>query len=70
MVEAKSAVVTGGAQGIGLAIGRRLAQHGATSCSSTSTRAEAAAKELSNEMSTTVVGLGCDVTDEDAYLPR
>lgn len=68
LVAGKSAVVTGGAQGIGLAIGRCLARHGANVVlvDVDPARAEAAAKELSAEVATTVVGRGCDVTDEDA----
>lgn len=67
LVGGKSAVVTGGAQGIGLAIGRRLAQHGAgvVLVDVDPARAEAAAKQLAAETDATVVGLGCDVTAED-----
>ncbi|MFD6894697.1 3-oxoacyl-ACP reductase FabG [Rhodococcus sp. NPDC060086] len=68
LVEGKSSVVTGGAQGIGLAIGRRLAQNGArvVLVDVDQARAEAAAKELSGETGAKVIGLGCDVTSEDA----
>lgn len=67
LVGGKSAVVTGGAQGIGLAIGRRLAQHGAgvVLVDVDPARAEAAAEQLSAETGATVVGFGCDVTAED-----
>ncbi|WP_235214904.1 3-oxoacyl-ACP reductase FabG [Rhodococcus opacus] len=68
MVEGKAAVVTGGGQGIGLAIRRLLAQHGANVVlvDVDPARAEATAEELSAEVSTTVVGRGCEVTDEEA----
>ncbi|MDH6282666.1 3-oxoacyl-ACP reductase FabG [Prescottella agglutinans] len=68
LVAGKTAVVTGGAQGIGLSIGRLLARQGSNVVlvDVDPARADAAAKELSAEVSTTVVGRGCDVTDEDA----
>ena len=68
LVEGKCSVVTGGAQGIGLAIGRRLAQNGArvVLVDVDPARAEAAATQLSGETGAEVLGLGCDVTSEDA----
>ena len=68
LVEGKCSVVTGGAQGIGLAIGRRLAQNGArvVLVDIDPARAEAAATQLSGETGAEVLGLGCDVTSEDA----
>ena len=68
LVEGKCSVVTGGAQGIGLAIGRRLAQNGArvVLVDIDPARAEAAATQLSGETGAEVLGLGCDVTSESA----
>ncbi len=68
LVEGKTAVVTGGAQGIGYSIGRLLAQQGSNVVlvDVDPDRADAAARELSAEVSTNVVGRGCDVVDEDA----
>lgn len=63
LVRGRAAVVTGAAQGIGLAIATTLHEHGASVvlADRDSDRAEQAAKELGSER---VLALGCDVTDE------
>ena len=68
LMHGKSAVVTGGAQGIGLAIGKALARQGANVAlvDVDPRRAAEAAEKLSTDVSSRVVGLGCDVTDEEA----
>ena len=62
LLEGRSAIVTGAGQGIGLAIARTLAEHGArvTVADIDHARAEAAAKEIGDAAR----GVGCDVTDE------
>lgn len=63
LVEGRSAIVTGAARGIGLAIAKTLHEHGASVVlvDLDADRAEEAAKELGGER---VIALGCDVTDE------
>lgn len=65
LVRDRVAVVTGAAQGIGLAIATTLHEHGASVvlADRDADRAEQAAKELGGER---VLALGCDVTDEAA----
>lgn len=65
LVRDRAAVVTGAAQGIGLAIATMLHEHGASVviADRDADRAEQAAKELGGER---VLALGCDVTDEAA----
>lgn len=65
LLAGRAAVVTGAAQGIGLAIATTLHEQGASVvlADRDSERAEQAAKELGGER---VLALGCDVTDEAA----
>lgn len=60
------AIVTGGAKGIGLAIARRLAEHGAhlVIASRDAGRLESSAKTLQKELGRPVRWLRCDVTNE------
>lgn len=65
MLEGKSAVVTGGSQGIGAAIARALAEAGATVVVSarSESRLDAVANELT-EAGHSAWAIRCDVTDE------
>lgn len=67
MIDAKTgrtAVVTGGGRGIGLAIGRRFAQNGdAVVLLDLDPGVAEAAKKIAEETGVTVKGLTCDVTD-------
>lgn len=65
LVNGRSAIVTGAAQGIGLAIARTLHEHGAyvTLVDLDRDKAGQTAKDLGGER---LLALGCDVTDEDA----
>lgn len=64
-LEGRSAVVTGGAQGLGKAIARRLAEAGAAVLIGDlkAEQAEAAAVDLSARYGTKVIATGLDVTD-------
>ena len=61
------AVVTGGAQGIGEAIARRLAQEGlgVAVLDVNDVAAKETAERIAGETGSTVVGLGCDVRDRE-----
>lgn len=65
LLEGKAAIVTGGAQGIGLSIARVFAEHGArlVVADVNAEAAEAAAEELAAS-GTEAVPVRCDVTDE------
>lgn len=65
LLAGRAAVVTGAAQGIGLAIARTLHEHGAgvALVDLDAGKAERAAEQLGDER---LLGLGCDVTDEEA----
>ncbi|MEV7431873.1 3-oxoacyl-ACP reductase FabG [Nocardioides sp. NPDC092400] len=62
LLEGRRAIVTGAAQGIGLAIGAALADHGArvVLADLDGNRAEASAEAIGRG----AIGVGCDVTDE------
>jgi 3-oxoacyl-[acyl-carrier protein] reductase len=64
LVSDRTAIVTGGGQGIGLAIAETLVAHGArvTLADLDGARAEAAAAALGDQAR----GVACDVTDEDS----
>ncbi|CCW13702.1 3-oxoacyl-[acyl-carrier protein] reductase [Rhodococcus aetherivorans] len=64
LVEGKAAIVTGGAQGIGLEIAKLFFEHGASVAivDLDEERAQAAAHDLSSIGR--AIGLGCNVTDE------
>jgi 3-oxoacyl-[acyl-carrier protein] reductase len=60
MLTGRTAVITGGAQGIGLAIARRFADHGARIV--IGDLDEAKAKEVAASFDTDAIGIGCDVS--------
>ncbi len=61
----RTAVVTGGARGLGLAMARALARHGAQlALLDVLADVAASARALSEETGTRAIGLHCDVTDE------
>ncbi len=64
----RPAVVTGGAQGLGLAIARRLAEAGASVAIAdvNVAAAEATAAEIAADFDVTALGLAMDVTDEQS----
>ncbi len=68
LLAGKVAVVTGGAQGIGLAVARAYVAHGASVAviDVAAEKAEAAAQELDREAPGRAVAIGLDVTDEAA----
>ena len=68
LLDAKVAVVTGGAQGIGAAVARRFAEQGATVLVAdiNGDAAQATAAELALATGATVVGSALDVTDQTA----
>lgn len=68
LVAGKTAVVTGGAQGIGRAIASALASQGArvVLVDVDAARAQSAAAELASDLSAEIVGRECDVTNEAA----
>jgi 3-oxoacyl-[acyl-carrier protein] reductase len=59
MLTGRTAVITGGAQGIGLAIARRFAVHGARIV--IGDLDETKAKEAAASLSADAIGVGCDV---------
>ncbi|KUN57456.1 beta-ketoacyl-ACP reductase [Streptomyces canus] len=66
LVAGRSAIVTGAGQGIGLEIARLLHEHGArvTLADVDAERAAKAAAQIAGGDADSVLGLGCDVTDE------
>lgn len=62
MLTGHTAVITGGAQGIGLAIARRFADNGARIV--IGDLDESKAKEAAAELNTDAIGVGCDVASE------
>ncbi|NKQ54209.1 3-oxoacyl-ACP reductase FabG [Amycolatopsis sp. K13G38] len=68
LVEGRMALVTGAAQGIGLAVARTLHQHGAAVAVADldGERAAKAAAELATDGGPAVLPVACDVTDEQS----
>lgn len=64
LLDGQTSLITGGAQGIGLAIGQVFAEHGANVViiDTDETRAQQAAQLLTAP----AIGIGCDVTDYEA----
>jgi 3-oxoacyl-[acyl-carrier protein] reductase len=62
MLTGRTAVITGGAQGIGLAIARRFAENGARIV--IGDLGEGKAKEAAAELNTDAIGVGCNVASE------
>ena len=62
MLIGRTAVITGGAQGIGLAIAQRFAEHGARIV--IGDLDEAKAKEAAASLSADAIGVGCDVAQD------
>ncbi len=64
LLDGQTSLITGGAQGIGLAIGQVFAEHGANVVivDTDETRAQQAAQSLT----TPAIGIGCNVTDYEA----
>ena len=67
-LNARHAIVTGGGRGIGAAVSEALAARGArlTLLGRTQSTLDAAAERLRTERGAEVVGIACDVTDEEA----
>lgn len=65
MVQGQTAIVTGGAQGIGRAIAEELAAHGANVVIADIQNAESAAEELAEDMEGTAQGIPGDISDPD-----
>lgn len=61
MLDNKTAVITGGAQGIGAAIARAFAEHGARIVIGDVDAAQA--QRTATELGADAIGIGCDVTD-------
>jgi NAD(P)-dependent dehydrogenase (short-subunit alcohol dehydrogenase family) len=68
LLRGRTAVVTGGARGIGLTVARRYAAEGATVVLADidAAAAASAAEEVTAQSSRPALGLGVDVTDEDS----
>ena len=67
MLTGRTAVITGGAQGIGLAIARTFAEHGARIV--IGDLDEAKAKEAAASLSADAIGVRCNVTSADGHGP-
>jgi 3-oxoacyl-[acyl-carrier protein] reductase len=63
LLEGRVAIVTGGAQGIGLAIARRLGEEGASVI--VADLDEERSREAAADLPGPAIGLGCDVTDPE-----
>ncbi|MGW0038740.1 3-oxoacyl-ACP reductase FabG [Gordonia sp. NPDC003376] len=64
LLDNKTAVITGGAQGIGAAIARTFAEHGARIVIGDVDAARA--QRTATELGTDAMGIGCDVTDGES----